>query len=145
MTVPPGLISEVRVDRGDFVKKGEVVARLESGVEVATVALAKAKAANDAAVQSPQAKLKFQLRKVDRALELRKNDNIAVSAADEATTGAKVAEAELREAQIELQLAQFDLERTSEVLDQRTIRSPIDGVVLERKLDRANMPTTSRT
>src|SRR5258708_4435046 len=39
-TPVPGLISEVLVDRGAIVKKGDVVARLESGVEAASLSLA---------------------------------------------------------------------------------------------------------
>ncbi|HVC56945.1 MAG TPA: efflux RND transporter periplasmic adaptor subunit [Stellaceae bacterium] len=133
-TAVPGLISQVLVDRGDFVKKGEVVARLESGVEAATVALANARAADDSAVQSAQAKLNFQLRKAARAAALRRNDNIALSAADEAETGAKVAEAEFHEAQMNLTLAKLEVQRATETLNQRTIRSPIDGVVTQRTL-----------
>src|SRR5579863_646597 len=72
-TPVPALLSEVLVDRGDFVKKGDVLARLESDVETATVALAKARADNDAAVQSARAKLNFQVRKAARAVELRRN------------------------------------------------------------------------
>lgn len=130
----PGLLSEVLVDRGDLVKKGEVLARLESGVETTTVMLAKARAANNADVEAARAKLDFQTRKAARATELRRNDNIAVSLADEATTGARVAAAELQAAQTNLQLAQLDLARATELLKQRTIRSPIDGVVTERTL-----------
>jgi len=130
----PGLLSEVLVDRGAIVKKGDVLARLESGVEIATMALAKARAENNADVQSARAKLDFQTRKAERASELRRNDNIAVSSADEAATGARVADAELHAAEINLQLAQLDLARTAELLKQRTIRSPIDGVVTERTL-----------
>lgn len=133
-TSVPGLISEVLVDRGDFVKKGEVIARLDSGVEAATVTLAKARAANDAAVQSAQAKLYYQQRKAARAIELRRNDNIALSTADEAETGARVAATELHEAQVNQQIAQLELSRSSELLNQRTIRSPIDGVVMKRTL-----------
>src|SRR4051794_10475415 len=36
-TPVPGLISELLVDRGSILKKGDVVARLESNVEAATV------------------------------------------------------------------------------------------------------------
>lgn len=133
-TPVPGLISEVLVDRGDLVKKGDVVARLESGVEAATVALAKARAGNDSAVQSARAKLNFQMRKAGRAIELRRNDNIAVSTADEAETGAKVAESELNAAQIDVQIARLELARSTELLNQRTIRSPIDGIVMKRTL-----------
>jgi RND family efflux transporter MFP subunit len=133
-TQVPGLISEVLVDRGAIVKKGDVIARLESGVEEATVVLAKARAENDATVRSNRAKLEFQRRKEDRAKQLRKTDNIALTAADEAETLARVAEAELEEAEVSLQLARLEVNRASEVLKQRTIRSPINGVVVARAL-----------
>ncbi len=133
-TSVPGLISEVLVDRGAIVKKGDVVARLDSSVEEASLTLAEARAANDSAVRSGRAKLDFQKRKAERTTELRKNDNIAISTAEEAETAAKVAEGELREAEVNLQLAQLELVRTRELLKQRTIRSPIDGIVVERTL-----------
>jgi multidrug efflux pump subunit AcrA (membrane-fusion protein) len=82
---------------------------------------------------------------------LRKTDNVAVSTADEAETSARVAESELREAQVTIELAKLDLARAEEVLRQRTIRSPIDGVVVERKLgpgeyafDQAHLVTVSQ-
>ncbi len=133
-TQVPGLISEVLVDRGAFVKKGDIVARLESGVEAASMALAQARAENETGLQSARARLDFQVRKAERATELRKHDNIPISTADEAETGAKVADAELHEAAISKQLAQLEFTRTAEVLKQRTILSPIDGVVVERTL-----------
>ena len=40
-----GLLEKVEVERGDLVRKGQVLARLESSVERATVALARARAA----------------------------------------------------------------------------------------------------
>ena len=133
-TPVPGLLSEVLVDRGSIVKKGQVLARLDSGVETASVALAKARAANDATVKSDQAKLEYARRKAERAVALRRGENIAISAAEEAETAARVAEGELREAETNLQMAQLDLARAEEVLKQRTIRSPIDGVIQERTL-----------
>jgi RND family efflux transporter MFP subunit len=133
-TSVPGLISEVLVDRGAIVKKGDVVARLDSSVEEASLTLAQARATNDSAVRSGRAKLDFQKRKAERTTELRKNDNIAISTAEEAETAAKVADGELHEAEVNLQLAQLELVRTRELLKQRTIRSPIDGIVVERTL-----------
>jgi len=133
-TPVPGLISEVLVDRGAIVKKGDVVARLESGVEEAAVALAQARADNESTVRSNLAKLEFQKRKEERAKQLRKNDNISVAAADEAETASRVAQSELDEAQVNLQLSKLELTRAAEVLRQRTIRSPINGVVTTRAL-----------
>jgi multidrug efflux pump subunit AcrA (membrane-fusion protein) len=53
---------------------------------------------------------------------------------DEAETAARVAETELDEARVNVQLAQLELARVTELLRQRTIRSPIDGVVVARML-----------
>lgn len=130
----PGLLSQVLVDRGDMVQKGDVVARLEAGVEEAAEQLAKVRSENDATVRSSMAKLEFQQRKDERAKLLRKNDSVSVAVADEAETGARVAEQELQEARANLAIAKLDLSRASEILKQRTIRSSINGVVVERTL-----------
>jgi len=150
-TPVPGLISEVLVDRGTIVKKGDVIARLESGVEETALSLAKARAANDATVRSNRVKMEFQRRKEDRTKQLRKNENISISLADEAETAARVAEIDLDESQVNLQLAQLEMARASEVLKQRTIRSPISGVVVSRALgpgeyafDQAHLVTVSQ-
>jgi RND family efflux transporter MFP subunit len=133
-TSVPGLLSQVLVNRGDVVKKGDMVAKLESGVEEAAEQLAKVRSENDATVRSSMAKLEFQQRKDERAKQLRKNDTVSVAVADEAETGARVAEQELEEAKANLAVAKLDLSRAAEVLKQRTIRSPITGVVVERTL-----------
>src|SRR3974390_30163 len=65
-----GLIKEVNVDRGDLVKKGQVVATLEASVEEANLALAQAKASSDAPIKSAEAKLEFLRRKHERTEEL---------------------------------------------------------------------------
>ena len=130
----PSLISEVLVDRGTLVKKGDILARLESSVEKATLELAEARATDDSAVVSSRAKVLFQKRKEDRAQLLRKGDNIALSVADEAETGARVAESDLRQAEANLRLAQLDMARNAALFNLRAIRSPIDGVVVERTL-----------
>lgn len=103
------------------------------------MALAEARAANESAVLSGRAKLDFQRRKEARAEQLRQTNSIAISAADEAETSARVAEAELREAEVNMKLAQLDVARSAALLKLRTIRSPIDGVVVERALGPGNM------
>jgi len=150
-TSVPGLLSEMLVDRGDIIKKGDVVARLESGVEQAAVSLAKARAENEATVRSSVAKLEFQRRKDERSKLLRRNDSVSAAVADEAETSARVAEQDVEEARVNLAIAGLELARANEVLKLRTIRSPIDGVVVERKLgpgeyafDQAHLLTVSQ-
>jgi len=149
-TPVPGLLSEVLVERGAIVKKGDVVARLESTIEEAAMALAKARAVNDSTVQSNRARLEFAARKSERMIKLRRTDNVPVATADEAETAARVAESELRESEVNLELARLELARASEILKQRSIRSPIDGVIVERTLgpgeyafDQAHLLTVS--
>jgi RND family efflux transporter MFP subunit len=150
-TPVPGLISDVLVDRGVMVKKGDIIAKLESGVEEAAAALAKLRASNVSGVRSATAKLEFQKREMERKQELDKRNSIARSRADEATTTAKVAESDLHEATINLQLAELEHARANEVLKQRVIRSPISGVIVERSLgpgeyafDQAHLVTVSQ-
>lgn len=102
-----GTVGEILVDRGADVSKGQVLARLNFGVEAATVTLRKAQA-------------EFGERKVKRNEDLFKKELISASEKDEMETQTRIAQLELKQQQ--------------EVLNQRVIRSPINGVVVERFL-----------
>src|SRR6188474_122717 len=58
---PPveGIIQTVRVDRGDWITKGQILVTLEASVEEATVEWAKAKADAEATIKSTQTKVGF--------------------------------------------------------------------------------------
>lgn len=102
-----GTLSQVLVDRGAQVVKGQVVARLNSAVEAANLDLRKAQEA-------------FGKRKVERNVEMFRKELISASEKDEIETQTRIAELEVKQQQ--------------QVLDQRAIRSPLDGVVVERYL-----------
>ncbi len=101
----PGILDEVPVDRGDRVTKGQVLATLESDVERANYDLVKARA-------------EFAGRRVERNKELYRKQMISIHERDELETEWHL-----------LQLEQLEVE---ERLKQRTIRSPLDGVVVKR-------------
>ena len=129
-----GLIQTVPVDRGDWVTKGQVIVTLESSLEEATVALAKAKAEAEAVLKSSQVKVGFSSRKLERALDLFKTNSIAQHEVDEAQTEKALAEMSHREASENKRLAELELNRTTAALQLHTIRSPINGVVVDRLL-----------
>ena len=129
-----GIIETVDVDRGDFVKKGQVVATLKSGVEKATMELARIRAEIETTIKSKEAQLAFSERKKKRYEELYKKEIIPYGEMDEAETTKMLAELELQEARDNKRLAELELLRTTEVLERLTIRSPITGVVVERFL-----------
>ena len=126
-----GVVSEVAVDRGDLVETGKVVARLVATTEQAAVALAKAKADSDAELKGSQARLDFELRRVERGRELRKQGVVSVKDLDEWESSLVVAQANLVQATENRTLAKLDLARAQAAYDLRTIKSPLTGVVVE--------------
>ena len=101
----PGILDEVHVDRGDTVKVDQVLASLESGVEQAHYELVKARA-------------EFAARRAERNEELYLKQMISAHEKDELETDAR--------------LLVFELRETEERLKTRTMRSPLNGVVVER-------------
>ncbi len=134
---PPveGVLDRVHVDRGDLVRAGQVVATIESSVERAAVAVARARAEKQSAIKSGQARVEFGERRYVRTLEMFRKELVPLKEMDEAETSKVLAEYELLEAQEEQRLARIDLERAEAVLTLRTIRSPVTGVVVERLLN----------
>ena len=127
-----GLLETVAVERGDVVKKGQVLATLELSVEKATVAVARAKAEALSELKTSIVKEDFSKRKFIRITDLAKSSSIAQHEADEARTEKSLAEIAHAEAVENSRLAVLELERADAVLSLRTIRSPITGVVVER-------------
>jgi RND family efflux transporter MFP subunit len=129
-----GVLEEVLVDRGDRVRKGDIVARLDSTVEQATVALDKARAASQAAIASRSARVAFLTLKRDRIKQLQSRGVSPQAQLDEVAADLAVATADLAEARDQRNIASLEYDRSVAILNQRSIRSPIDGLVVERRL-----------
>lgn len=128
----PGVLSQIAVDRADFVRAGDVVAQLESGVEVAARDLARVRAAKDTEIELRRVNAAFGHRQHERSRDLFKRKVISTNDMDERKTEAQVARIQLRQAQDNKELAALELQRAEQVLKRRTINSPISGVVMER-------------
>lgn len=129
-----GVLEAVRVDRGDVVSKGDVLATLESSVDRTFVELAKARAEVEANMKSNQARFEFGVRRLVRTEELFKKDLVPLREMDEAETQKVLAEIGVIEAKESRKIAELELARARAALAQRTITSPITGVVVERVL-----------
>jgi len=101
----PGVLDAVNFDKGDRVRKGQVIASLKSGLERASVNLAKAK------YQHTQ-------RQLARNRELYEKKLISQMDHDDIET--------------EMLLAKMELRQAEEQLKQRIIRSPISGIVVDK-------------
>jgi len=129
-----GVLDTVAVDRGDLVKEGQVLATLESSMEKATVALAAARARVESAMKSNQVRMDFGVRRFVRTDEMYKKNLVPLKELDEAETGKILAEIGVFEAKENRELAELELERARVALAQRSIKSPVAGVVTERLL-----------
>ncbi len=173
----PGILESVDVDRGDIVKKGQLLATLHSGVEKASMEaararaeieadikikvekaameIARARAKMEASIKGKKVSLEFLKRKGDRSDELYKKDFVPFAEKDETEANKMMAEAQVEEAlennklaelehkraeaQVEdalvnKKLAELEYKRAVEVVNRLAIRSPINGVVVERYL-----------
>ncbi|RZN12810.1 hypothetical protein CWO91_02730 [Bradyrhizobium genosp. SA-3] len=129
-----GMIARLDVDRGDIVRQGQIIGKIEDGVEAATLALARARATNDAPVKSAEARAQFLRQKHERLKELHTRSVSPLASLQEAEAEVQVAEQQLKEAQLNKELARLEVAHAEEVLNQRALRSPIDGVVVDRLL-----------
>lgn len=129
-----GVLAATSVDRGDTVKQGQVVAQLESSVEQATLALDRMRAANDAAVKVEQADLELVEREADRKKSLVEKGIANQNSLDELETKVREGQLRVRQARTEQQIATLTADRSERALALKQIRSPVDGVVIDRKL-----------
>ena len=127
-----GLIANVRVDRGDTVRKGDVLVEFDSGVEKATADLTRLRAEMKSAVDARKARADFAAVKHERRTALVAQNYVSKQDMDEAEAERRLSDAELREAQDNRRIAEVEHRRATEALRQRVLLSPVSGVVVER-------------
>jgi RND family efflux transporter MFP subunit len=129
-----GALEAVLVDRGDMVTAGQPVARLESSIEAIAVELMRARAQMDDELEEARVRADFAARRLDRTSRLMERSTVSDHEHDEAATQALEAKLRLGQARQRQKIAQLELRRAEEQLERRTLRSPIDGVVVKRLL-----------
>lgn len=127
-----GLLESVPYGRGQVVRKGNVVAKLDSDVERSAVAIAQQRASMVGAIDSGKARVELLGRKFDRRRALASEMALSLQERDDADLERRLAEAELKQAHESLALARDELRQAQEQLNRRILRSPIDGIVVEQ-------------
>jgi RND family efflux transporter MFP subunit len=125
------VVETVSIQRGEYVKKGQVIATLESGPERAALELARSRATMQGELKAAEARLDLAQKKMARAEELYKQNFVSVNARDEAQAEYQFSSEQLRQAKENQKLAELEVKRSEEVLALRTIRSPLSGVVVD--------------
>jgi len=127
-----GVLDQVMVKRGARVAKGQVVATLMSSAEHAALLLAQYKASQSAQVEMVERKLAFAKQKFERRQSMSQEQLMPLQDRDDAEAEFRMAEAELLVAREGREVAQLEYKQQKALFDQRSIRSPLNGVVVEQ-------------
>ena len=139
-----GVIESVLVKRGDTVKKGQLLAKLASGPELAALNLSRSRATMEGELKAAQARVEITRKKWERADELHAKGFLSANAKDEAEAEYRLAQEQLRAANEGRRLAELEVKRAEEVLAQRTIQSPVNGVVVALLLQPGELASSNQ-
>jgi RND family efflux transporter MFP subunit len=124
-----GIVDRITVDRSNSVTKGQTLVVMESSVERAVLAKAKAMATFDSEIGLQNTQLTFAIRTHDRFKNLK---GIANYDKDQAATEILRVKYRLEQAREKIKLAKLELRKAQAVVNRCSIKSPISGVVVER-------------
>lgn len=127
-----GLMAETFHDVGDFVAAGERVAQLDDQIERLTLSIAEATAADDSAYRLRELAAQLGERTRTRNLNLDENNAISDQAIDQLETEFAAARLSMVQEARALELANIEVKRANALLEQRAIRTPIDGAVVKK-------------
>jgi len=125
-----GVIESVFVQRGQFIKKGAPLAKLASGPEQAALNLARSRATMEGELKAAEARVDITKKKWQRADELSRMNFVSANSKDEAEAEYRLAKEQLNVAQESRRLAELEVKRSEEVVAQRSIASPVNGLVV---------------
>jgi RND family efflux transporter MFP subunit len=127
-----GLIDKVLVDRGTVVRRGMPLVTLESSVERAAVDLAAYKAQLEGQLKSGESRVVHAQARLQRRAELAELNYGSAQDREDAEVELGTAQADVQSARENRQLARLEHAYAAAQLAQRTLRSPIDGIVVEQ-------------
>lgn len=131
-----GTVRSVHVDYNDTVKKGQVLAELDTETLDAQIASSRATlAARQARVMEIEATVAETKAACDRAATLRQKKFLSAQGLEQARATYDRALASLGSAKADVQTARADLKTKQTNLGKATIRSPIGGIVLDRNVE----------
>ncbi|MBN1273773.1 MAG: efflux RND transporter periplasmic adaptor subunit [Candidatus Aminicenantes bacterium] len=131
-----GRISSIYVDFNSEVKAGQLIAELDPSQFLTKVKQNEANYESaKASVEKSKVTLDNSKKKLDRALELFEKDLISYEEKETAETAYYSAVADLQSSEARLQQADSQLESSKVDLEYTIIKSPIDGVVINRNIN----------
>jgi RND family efflux transporter MFP subunit len=126
-----GVIDKVLVKPGDHVTKSQEILRLNSAVIEAQLAQAEAQALHEGRLKAAEAERQIARQRLDLINDLLNRGSTNQAEYDKATASLAVADGQLKAAQEDRDALRYQSATIKAQLDQRILRSPINGIVTE--------------
>jgi RND family efflux transporter MFP subunit len=127
-----GVLEKVNVELSDYVEADQVVAELDTGVERASLAVAKARAEITSEMLLGQLNLDFDQRRKQRINDLYEVKSVSIQNKEDADLEAELSQQRLEEASERENIRKLELWRAQERLEQKILRTPYSGFVLKK-------------
>jgi RND family efflux transporter MFP subunit len=127
-----GLVETVNVERGDTVRAGQPLITLRAEVERANAGVADTRARVDADVRAAEASLLLAEQKMSRAQSLLAENFVSEQAVEQARAELELAKQKLAQTRSQQRIWGEERRVAEAQLALRTVRSPLNGVVVER-------------
>ncbi len=134
-TAVDGVIASVHVQRGDVLRKGQVLVELQSAAEKQALESARFRSQMEGQITAARNRIDYSTKKLARLNDLLQQNYTSAQARDEAEAELRLAESELKLAIENRELARIEYKRTLEQFALRSLTSPFNGVVVDRLLN----------
>jgi RND family efflux transporter MFP subunit len=124
-----GTLAQISVSEGDQIASGDVLANLNEDVLTASLAMANEGSEAKGKLNSALAELKMQTEKFEKLQGLFNRQHASQTELDRAKTQLEVARAQVETVKDDLRIKTHEVRRIQAQLEQRRLRSPIDGIV----------------
>lgn len=127
----PGVIDSVEVSKGQRVAKGDVIARIASGLETAALKVLEARASSTAVIDAQTARLAFAQAQLKRAETLERKNAQSAAKVEELQNDLALAKSQLQQAEVDRLALQAEVERAKIAVENTLIRATVPGVVTD--------------
>ena len=134
-----GILKEIYVKNGEYVKKGQLIASLDNSIEQSAVSSASYRTQLKSGLQVSHHKVKYTQEKLEKLKQLRAENFISEQAYSDALHEMNQAKAEQKAAQESIQQAQYEYGQAKAELKRKNIYSPFSGIIMQQYVPRGSL------
>ncbi len=127
----PGVMEDLYVERSQQVSAGQVIAQVEASVDRANVKLARYRAYADSGTGLGTVNVDFDQRRKKRVESLLEEQNVSREIVDQVEREVQLSNWKLQQARELADIRKLELLKAEEQLQQKSIKAPFDGFVLD--------------